>query len=109
MISGATTRISILRGQSEDEWGDPVDNDTVEASGIAASITEVNQEASTETTGAPRVIRKAILRVGSEVDLRTNDRIYDEWHEETWTINFISRVQNPVCAMDTKAELQRVD
>ena len=105
----ATTRISILRGESTDEWGDPVDNDTVAASGIQAAITEVNQDSSNEVTGIPRTVRRAILRVGSEVDLRTNYRIYDEWNDETWTINFISRVQNPVCAMDTKAEIQRVD
>jgi hypothetical protein len=109
VIASATTTITIYRGQTEDEWGDVTDTNTVAATGVVASIVEVNQDASTETTGVPRVIRKAIGRVGSEVDVRANDRIYDEKNQETWIIRSLARVQNPICAMDTKLDLQRVD
>ncbi|MFG2412585.1 hypothetical protein [Streptomyces goshikiensis] len=107
MIASATTTISILRGSSVDEWGDAIDSDTVIASGISASIVERHTEPFSEVTMNPKVLRKATLRIGSEYDLRTNDRIYDEWNNETWVILEISRVQNPVCAMDTKALLHR--
>ncbi|WP_405708478.1 hypothetical protein OG264_11705 [Streptomyces xanthophaeus] len=107
MISSATTTVSILRGSSVDEWGDAMDNDTVVASGISASIIERHTEPFSEVTGNPKVLRKATLRIGSEHDLRTNDRIHDERNNETWVILEISKVQNPVCAMDTKALLHR--
>ncbi|MGR4847910.1 hypothetical protein [Streptomyces sp. LARHCF252] len=109
MIASATTTVTIYRGQTTDEWGDPTDTNTIVDTGVIASIIEVNQDASTETTGVPRVIRKAIGRVGSEVDVRANDRIYDEKNLETWIIRSLARVKNPVCAMDTKLDLQRVD
>ena len=109
MISSATTTITIYRGASVDDWGDPIDTNTVVDTGIAASIIEINAEAETEVSGMPRVIRKALCRVGSEVDVQHNDRIYDEKNGETWTIRSLSRLQNPVCAMDTKLELQRVN
>ncbi|MGC5562816.1 hypothetical protein ACPYPG_08235 [Streptomyces sp. FR-108] len=107
MIASATTTVTIYRGQTEDDWGDVVDNDTVAGSGISASIIEINEDATTETSGFPRVIRKAIGRVGSEVDVQTNDRIYDEKYQETWVIVSASRVKSPVCALDTKLDLKR--
>lgn len=108
MIASASTTITIYRGQVEDDgYGDPIDTDTVVETGIPASIVEMNVDAETEVSGMPRVIRTAICRVGSEVDVRHNDRIYDEKNDETYTILSLSRLQNPVCAMDTKLILKR--
>ena len=109
MIAAATTTVSILRGQTTDDWGDPIDSDTVAVSGVRASIIEINEDGYSEVTTVPRVVRKALGRVGSEVDVRTNDRIYDEVYNQTWIILALTRVQNPVCAMDTKLDLKRVD
>lgn len=110
MMASATTTITIYRGQVDDDgYGDPIDTDTVVETGIPASIVEMNVDAETEVSGMPRVIRKATCRVGSEVDVRYNDRIYDEKNNETWTIRSLSRLQNPVCAMDTKLIVQRVN
>ena len=109
MLSSATTTITIYRGQTEDEWGDDIDLNTVVDTGVVASITELEAKPFTETSMVPRVIRTAIGRVGSQVDIRANDRIYDEKHNETWTIRSISRKQSPVCATDTRLDLQRVD
>jgi hypothetical protein len=107
MISRATTTITIYRGQTEDEWGDPIDTDTVVETGIPAFITEVNVDHSSEVSLTPRDIRKATCRVGSEVDVQQNDRIYDEKNGQSWTIQYVTRQQNPVMAQDTKLVLQR--
>lgn len=109
MIASASTTITIYRGESVDEWGDEIDTDTVVETGIPASIVEMNVDAEVLVSGMPRVIRKATCRVGSEVDVRTYDRIYDEQNNESYTILSLSRLQNPVCAMDTKLIVQRVD
>lgn len=108
MIASATTTVTIYRGQTTDEWGDPIDTNTIVATGVIASITEVNANSFTEVTNVPRVIRKAIGRLSAETDIRANDRILDETNDETWIIRSISRLQNPVCAMDWKVELQQV-
>lgn len=107
MLSAATTTITLYRGESTDEWGDPIDTDTVVETGIPAAITETNVDSSSEVSLVPREIRTAILRVGSEVDVQTNDRVYDEMNNESWIIQYITRQQNPVCAMDTKILLKR--
>lgn len=109
MLSSASTTITIYRGESVDEWGDPIDNNTVVETGIPAAITELNQDSEGEVSGAPRVIRSAIGRVGSEVEVLQNDRIFDETRRSTWIILSVTRQSNPVCAMDTKLELKQVN
>ena len=107
MISRATTTITIYRGQTEDEWGDLIDTNTVVETGIPAFITEVNVDHESEVSGMPRDIRKAYCRVGSEVDVQQNDRIYDERFGGTYVIQYITRQQNPFVAQDTRIVLQR--
>lgn len=108
MYSFATTRITIFRGQSEDEWGDTIDNDTPVATGVLASILEQKIFSSTEVTTQPHNYRYARLRVKKGTDIQTNDRIYDERNNETWTITNISKFQNPVLGQDLRVDLMFV-
>lgn len=107
MIARATTTITIYRGQDTDEWGDTIDTDTVSASGIPAALSEQSQYFRQEVTTQPRNFRYARLRVGAEVDIQYNDRIYDEVTGWIWTIRNLSKYQNPVRKQDTRADLQR--
>lgn len=108
MYARATTTISIYRGQGTDEWGDAVDNDTPVATGVRASIAEQKIYAQPEVTLQPRNLRYARLRVTKGTDIQTNDRIYDERLNQTWTITNISPYQNPVVGQDLRVDLQFV-
>ena len=108
MYSRATTTITIYRGQDTDEWGDPVDNDTVVASGVRAAIAEQKIYAQPEVTTQPRNLRYARLRVTKGTDVRKNDRILDEKLNQTWTITNISQLQSPVIGQDLRIDLQFV-
>ena len=109
MYSRATTTISIFRGQTlDDGWGDVIDNDTIVASGVLASIMEQKIQATPEVTTQPHNYRYARLRVKKGTDIQTNDRIYDERLNQTWTITNISQYQNPVVGQDLRIDLMFV-
>ena len=103
----ATTRVSILRGTTENEYGDPVDNDTPAATGVPASIVEQSREVTDPTTGTPRVVRFLVGRFYPGTDLQPGDRVKDEQDGTVFIVDVISRPQNPVRAPDVRAELRR--
>lgn len=108
MYSRATTTISIYRGQGVDDWGDVIDNDTIVASGVLASILEQKINSSPEVSTQPHNYRYARLRVKKGTDIQTNDRILDERLNQTWTITNISPYQNPVVGQDLRVDLMFV-
>ena len=108
MYSRATTTISILRGQGTDDWGDVIDNDTVVASGVLASILEQKIYSTSEVTTQPHNYRYARLRVKKGTDVQANDRVYDERLNQTWTITNVSPYQNPVVGQDLRIDLMFV-
>jgi hypothetical protein len=108
MIARATTTITIYRGQTDDDWGDPEDNSTISSSGVVASLLEQSQYFRSEVTTQPRNFRYARLRVDSSVDIQYNDRILDETSGWIWIIRNLSTYQNPVRQQDTRADLQRM-
>lgn len=108
MYSRATTKISILRGESTDEWGDPVDNDTVVASGVLASILEQKTWSSPEVSTQPHNYRYARLRIRKNIEVQVNDRIKDERNNQTWLVTNISPLQNPVVGQDLRIDLMFV-
>lgn len=108
MYSRATTTVTIYRGQSTDDWGDPVDNDTVVASGVLASILEQKIWSSPEVSTQPHNYRYARLRIRRGIDVQTNDRIHDERNNQTWLVTNISQYQNPVVGQDKRIDLMFV-
>jgi hypothetical protein len=108
MYSRATTKVTIYRGQSEDEWGDDIDNDNIVASGVLASILEQKTWFSPEVSTQPHNYRYARLRVRHGTDVQTNDRIKDERTGQTWLITNISPLQNPVVGQDLRIDLMFV-
>lgn len=107
MIARATTTVTIYRGQSTDEWGDDIDQNTIVATGVIASLLEQSQYFRAEITTQPRNFRYARLRLDSTTDIQPNDRIQDERTGWFWTIRNLSEYQNPVRQQDIRADLQR--
>lgn len=108
MMSRATTTVTVYRGETVNDWGDPVDSDTIVATGIRASIIEQTVYARSEVTSLPRSFRFAKMRVTPGTDIRQNDRILDEKTGENWTIVQISKRANPTRNQDMRIDLEYV-
>lgn len=106
MISRATTTVTIYRGQDTDDYGDPVDSDTIVARHVSASILEQTVKAWSEVTGLPRKQRWAKMRLTNRYDIQEQDRVYDERTGDWWTIVQISRRGNPVRGTDVRVDLE---
>lgn len=108
MYSRSTTTVDILRGTSQDDYGDDIDNDNVVASGRPASIIEQKGYSQPEVTTQPRNFRYARCRMNSNEDVRTNDRIRDNRTGWIWTITNVSGLQNPFISQDLRIDLMHV-
>lgn len=106
MIARATTTVTVYRGESTDDYGDPVDSNVIVATGVPASILEQTVKAWTEVTTLPRAYRWAKMRVTRGTDIQQNDRILDERTNEIWTIVQISDRANPVRDQDLRVDLE---
>lgn len=104
----ATTTISIKRGASVDDYGDPVDSDEVVASGVPASILERPVTGARPAGGRTDTPRTYALRVGKAVDLRQDDRVVDERTGATYYVTTFAPSTNPVGLGSSRADLQRV-
>lgn len=108
------TTISVLESTtSTDSWGDPVDSDSIAASGAAsgipASISETVNSAYSEVSTNPRVLRDAVCRVSRRyADLITdNNRIRDERTGQTWVIMDVYLPNNAVGHVPMHIDLKR--
>ncbi len=107
MYALPTTTVSILRGTSLDEFGDPVDNDTPAASGIPCSLIEQTRTMTTPESPTPRVVRYTIGRIGSGTDILETDRLLDEVTGDKYIVQAVSRLGNPVIRPDYRLDLKR--
>lgn len=110
MILRANTKISILASTTTtDQWGDPVDSDSLIAEGIPASITETINASYGEVTTNPRVIRDGVCRVSTKyADLITdNTRILDEKTGYTWIIESVYLPNNAIGHVPMHINLKR--
>jgi hypothetical protein len=78
MLAIATTRVSILRGTTTDGYLDVVDNGTVAASGIPASLLEQTRSSTRRADRRPQTVRSYACRLPASTDIHPDDRIRDE-------------------------------
>jgi hypothetical protein len=103
----ATTRVSILRGTSEDAWGDEQDTDTAVYTGIPASLIEQSRRVTTRDDPTPRIVRYAVARVPADTDVTDQDRLRDERTGATYIVDAVSVMTNPALAVDRRLDLRR--
>lgn len=104
----ATTTVSILGGNpTTDTWGDEVENGTVSASGVPASILEQRQVVTTPADNRAQVVRYYTGRLPAGTVVTTSNRLLDERTGETYVIENVSRVANPVISNDVRLDLKR--
>ncbi|GAX54741.1 hypothetical protein SO3561_06294 [Streptomyces olivochromogenes] len=110
MIFRCNTRVTILGSTtSVDEWGDLIDNDSVVASGIPASLTEVANTAYSENSTRPRVIRGGICRLSSAHANQVTDnvRIRDEKTGFTWIVLSVTLPNDATGHMPMHIQVER--
>lgn len=108
MYALASTRVSILRGTSTDDYGDETDEPTVVASGVLACIREVASRVQDRTTGTPRQIRRVEAQLPSPTDVRVGDRLRDDRHHLTYLVENVTAPGGPGHTADLEVELKRV-
>jgi hypothetical protein len=109
VAEAANTTISVLRGDSVDEYGDLVDSNTPAFTGIPAVLAETGRQTQDPSSPSPRTIRAIELHAPEFLGLLNTDRIVDE---PTGNIYMIIEVTKPPTLMgapvDTVATLKRV-
>lgn len=86
MFAVANTWVDVLRGVTEDDWGNPVDNQAIAATGVPAQIIVSQVLVTTNADQAPRLVQVVTGAVGSERDVRTGDQLRDTRHGITYTV-----------------------
>jgi hypothetical protein len=102
------TTISILRGESEDAFGDSTDTATLAASGVLASIHEVRQFTSTRADLRLQQVGEMTLRIKYGTDIRIMDRVKDERSGLVYVINDVTQAPSWARKVDVRCRLRRV-
>ncbi|WP_297699636.1 hypothetical protein [Mycobacterium sp.] len=104
----ATCTASVLRGTSTDTYGDTIDNSTVAATGIIASIREMSRTVLDPNTQEPRILRfvEGVMPAGT--DVRDTDQIRDDTYGVTYFVEAVTQNREPGFTPDLKLQLKRV-
>jgi hypothetical protein len=101
----------IYRGETDNEFGDPVPNNGpsgLVAEDVKANIEEARSRVWDPGTSTPRVVRTHVGRVQSTVDVKIQDRVHDVMHDEWFTVINVTRNHAVGRTPDTVLELERV-
>lgn len=106
----ATTRVTILRGTTTDEFGDTVDTDTEAGTdgqtGIPASLVEQTRTATTRDDLTPRVVRYTVGRLPAGTDIGEDDRLRDDRTGRTYIVTAVSRPTGIGITPDLRVDLK---
>jgi hypothetical protein len=109
MYALANCTASILRGSTEDEFGQQVDSNTVVTSGITAQITERGRTVQDTNTLTPRTVRDVRGIVPSGTDIRQGDQLRDDTNSRTYLVVEVIRPGNLGVTRDVELQLRQVD
>lgn len=104
-----THRVSILRGETTDVYGDPVDGSTVAASAVPVSIIEQNQRVFVPAESRTTIVRMLTGRARPGVDIREQDRLRDDVTASIYLVEAVSHPASPFGQADVRLDLRRVD
>lgn len=103
------TTVSILRGETIDEYGDPKDSDVSVNSGVPMSIVEESRRVFLAVEGRLTIIREFIGRVRPGFDIRESDRLRDDKSGRVYLVEGISQPSLATGTSDKRIFLRRVD
>lgn len=104
----ATTTVAITRGETTDDYGDPIEANTVVAAGVPASILEQQSRAQRPVDGRTDNVRSYTMRVRTNVTVLRDDRVHDEQTGVVYTIDEVVTPVNPAGHPVRRVVLRRV-
>jgi hypothetical protein len=108
MYALATCTASVLRGTTNDTYGDPEDNGTVAASGIPTRIVVKSLNVTDPATQTARVVQRVLGVVGSSTDITDTDQLRDDTNGITYAVESVTQPNGPGRTPDLELELRRV-
>lgn len=116
MKARANTRVTILRGEGTDGFGDPVDLGKPVAQDITAWIAGErvssgggrSMTATTAKDDMPRTVRYHPCRLPAGTDVRDGDRIKDQRTGRIYVIDSIGEPESYAQTPDLRLDLRRV-
>lgn len=103
------TTVSILRGETIDEFGDPIDSDDSVNAGVPISIIEYSRRIFLPAEGRETIVRQMMGRVRPGFDIREGDRLRDDRTGEVYLIEGISNPKLGTGISDFRIFLRRID
>lgn len=109
VAEAANTTVSILRGETTDQFGDIIDANDIAYSGVPAILVETSRQTSDPSNPSPRTVRSVVLTVPEWIGLLNSDRIRDEATGNTFMVIEVTKPPTLMGApVDTSAVLKRV-
>lgn len=105
----ATHQVDLLRGDTTDAYGDPVDADNVVATDLPASIIEQNRRVFVPAENRMTVVRMYTGRLRPGTDVREGDRLRDRADESIYLVEAVSAPASPIGLADVRVDLRRID
>lgn len=103
------TTVSILRGETVDEYGDPKDSDESVNAGVPVSIIERDRRIYIAAEGRLTTIKQFIGRVRPGFDIRESDRLRDDRTGAIYLVEGISQPTLGTGLADMRIDLRRID
>lgn len=104
-----TTTVAILRGETLDEYGDPVDSDIPVRGGVPVSLIERDRRVYVAAESRTTIVRQVTGRARPDADIQEQDRLRDERSGSIYLVEAVSRPSSPVGMADVRLVLRRVD
>lgn len=102
-----TVLVDVLRGETTDGYGDPVDTATAVATNIPVSIIEQSKRVWLPAESRFGVVRVFTGRARPDVDVREGDRL--RAGASIYLVEGVSQPANPVGAVNVRLDLRRID
>jgi hypothetical protein len=109
MLALANTKITVLRGETTNEYGDQVDTEEPFKRDIPASLIEQTKQLFDLASGTPRTIKLFTCRVNNNTNISLTDRIKDQSTNAIYAIDNISTPTGPTNASDMRLDLSKVN
>jgi hypothetical protein len=109
MIAMATGLFTVYRGETTNGFGDTVDLDVAQATGVPMAIMPATQASTRHANDRQQRVLYYRGRCASTVDVQLGDRLANEANTTVvYLVTNIHQALNPIMSQDTALDLERV-